>query len=213
MVNTKDLTGMKFGRLTVEKRLDDRIYKNGKAYPLWLCRCDCGNTKAVIGGNLTRGLTKSCGCLQKEKASNAKYKHGDTDSRLYNVWSAIKRRCFNSSVPEYHRYGGRGITMCEEWFDYNTFRNWAYNSGYKSDAPRGECTIDRIDNDGNYCPENCRWVSQQEQMNNVSYNHYIACNGETHTVAEWSRIRGIPYAILLQRLNRYKMSAEKALSK
>jgi len=209
----KDLTGMKFGRLTVLCRAEDRVYKDGRKRIAWNCRCDCGNTKEVLGENLKSGYTKSCGCLQKEKAAMAQLKHGEADSRLYNVWSAIKRRCFNSTVPEYHRYGGRGITMCNEWLDYEVFSNWARANGYRDDAPRGECTIDRIDNNGDYCPDNCRWVNQQDQMNNVSYNHYVTYNGENHTVAEWSRIYNIPYTRLLQRLNRYKMTPEKALSK
>lgn len=208
----KDLTGMKFGRLTVLCRAEDRVYKDGRKRIAWNCRCDCGNTKEVLGENLKSGYTKSCGCLQKEKAAMAQLKHGEADSRLYNVWSAIKRRCFNSTVPEYHRYGGRGITMCNEWLDYEVFSNWARANGYRDDAPRGECTIDRIDNNGDYCPDNCRWVNQQDQMNNVSYNHYVTYNGENHTVAEWSRIYNIPYTRLLQRLNRYKMTPEKALS-
>lgn len=204
---------MKFGRLTVLCRAEDRVYKDGRKRIAWNCRCDCGNTKEVLGENLKSGYTKSCGCLQKEKAAMAQLKHGEADSRLYNVWSAIKRRCFNSTVPEYHRYGGRGITMCNEWLDYEVFSNWARANGYRDDAPRGECTIDRIDNNGDYCPDNCRWVNQQDQMNNVSYNHYVTYNGENHTVAEWSRIYNIPYTRLLQRLNRYKMTPEKALSK
>lgn len=203
---------MKFGRLTVLCRAEDRVYKDGRKRIAWNCRCDCGNTKEVLGENLKSGYTKSCGCLQKEKAAMAQLKHGEADSRLYNVWSAIKRRCFNSTVPEYHRYGGRGITMCNEWLDYEVFSNWARANGYRDDAPRGECTIDRIDNNGDYCPDNCRWVNQQDQMNNVSYNHYVTYNGENHTVAEWSRIYNIPYTRLLQRLNRYKMTPEKALS-
>ena len=212
MKEPKDLVGMKFGRLTVLERGRDRVSKNGRKRIYWRCKCDCGNIKEVLGDNLRCGYTKSCGCIQKERVSKARYKHGDTDSRLYNVWSAIKRRCFNSTVPEYHRYGGRGITMCDEWLDYSAFRAWAYEAGYRNDAKRGECTIDRIDNNGNYCPENCRWATQQEQMNNIRNNHRLTCWGETHTIAEWSRICNIPYSKLFQRLYRHKMDPEKALS-
>lgn len=113
----------------------------------------------------------------------------------------MKSRCNNPNTPEYHRYGGRGITVCKEWENsYIEFRDWAYDNGYNPNLPRGVCTIDRIDNDKGYCPENCRWVSQKEQMNNVSYNHYETLNGETHTLAEWAKIYNVPYYQIINRL-------------
>lgn len=208
-----DLTGKRFGKLTVIERASNRVGKDNRSRVYWLCRCDCGNIKTIEASCLIQGHTKSCGCLQKEASSKANSKHRATDSRLYNVWCAMKRRCTNKNVPEYPRYGGRGISVCDDWKNsFDSFRTWALSTGYNEDAPRGMCTLDRIDNDGNYCPENCRWVTQQEQMNNVCYNHRITYNGETHTIAEWSRIRNIPYSKILNRINRYKYSPEKALS-
>lgn len=178
---------------------------------MWLCRCECGNEKVVYGDNLRYGYTQSCGCLQKERASEANTKHHDVDSRLYNVWSAIKRRCYQEYEPKYDRYGGRGIKMCDQWRDdYGAFMEWALENGYDYNAERGACTIDRIDNDGDYCPENCRWVSMKVQANNRGCNHKITYKGETHTIAEWSELLGVPYERLQQRINRYGYNVEEA---
>ncbi len=170
--------------------------------------------KSYFRRKLDKGISAILWVLQKERASKANKTHGKADSRLYNIWCAIKRRCCNSNVPEYRLYGGRGISICDEWKgNYVAFEKWAINNGYDENAPRGECTIDRINNDGNYCPENCRWVSQQEQMNNVDYDHRIEYNGETHTIAEWARIYDMPYARLAQRINRYGYDFETAITK
>ena len=208
----RDLTGMKFGRLTVISRAEDYVSPNGRHRVQWVCRCDCGVEKIVLGEALTSGRTISCGCAHREIASRSNQTHGKTDTRLYGVWCAMKRRCHNSNVPEYARYGGRGISICEEWDkSFETFEIWALSTGYDPDAKRGECTLDRIDNNGNYCPANCRWVSQRDQMNNVSYNRLITHNGETHTLAEWAREYNIPYARLSQRISRYGYSFEESL--
>lgn len=205
-------SGERFGRLTVIERAPDYVTPSGKKYPRYLCKCDCGQTKSIDKINLISGKTLSCGCMQKERASAATKKHGDTDSRLYGVWCAIKRRCYNASVPEYHLYGGRGITMCDEWKDnYEAFRNWATSNGYKEGAVRGECTIDRIDCDGNYTPDNCRWVNMKQQMNNVRYNHYETYNGESHTIAEWGDILGIDPQKIRQRMGKYGWSFAEAV--
>ena len=168
--------------------------------------------KVIIGEALSRGLTLSCGCLQKERVRQSRMKHGDTDSRLYNVWCAMKRRCLNQNVPEYPLYGGRGISVCDAWMEYSNFADWSIETGYDPNAKRGRCTLDRIDVNGDYCPENCRWVTQQEQMNNVRYNHRETYNGESRTVAEWARLYNIPYSKLSQRLNRYGYDIEQALN-
>lgn len=208
-----DLTDRQFDRLRVIRQAESLRRPNGKLRRRWLCQCECGNLITVLGENLISGNTKSCGCYHRDLMREKLRTHGDTDARLYNIWCAIKRRCFNPSVPEYARYGGRGISMCSVWAEsYEAFKAWAMQTGYDPNAPRGACTIDRIDNDGNYEPENCRWVSQREQMNNVSYNRHITYHDETHTVAEWSRLTGIPYATLLQRLTRYSMDVERAFS-
>ena len=213
MSRGKDLTGMRFGHLTVISEAECARRSNGKPRRKWNCICDCGKSVVVFGENLARGNTKSCGCFKAEIISEKLTTHGDTDSRLYNVWCAIKRRCYNSHVQEYYRYGGRGIRMCEEWrLSYESFKEWAMKNGYDPCAKRGECTIDRIDNDGNYEPENCRWVTQRDQMNNVSYNRVFTYRGETHTIAEFSRMYNIPYSRLQQRLTIYGYDIEKALN-
>ena len=181
--------GDRFGRLVVIRQVDDYITQSGKKYPRILCKCDCGNEKIIDKRNLLKGFTQSCGCLRNERISAANKTHGDTDSRLYNVWSAMKRRCYNETVPEYKNYGGRGISMCDDWKDnYSSFKEWAYSTGYDDKAPRGQCTIDRIDVNGNYCPENCRWATVKEQMSNTRKNHQETYRGETHTIAEWGDI-------------------------
>lgn len=208
-----DLTGKQFGRLTVIGRAEDQVAPNGRRRVMWVCKCECGNVKVVNGDNLKGGKTLSCGCLHKEIARDNMITHGDTDSRLYGVWCAIKRRCCKSYEPRYDRYGGRGIKMCDEWLnDYSAFKEWALASGYRPDAERGECTIDRIDNDGDYSPSNCRWVSMREQANNKSTNRHITFRGETHTVAEWAEILGIPYERLYQRLTRCGYDVETAIA-
>ena len=208
----KNLIGMRFGRLTVVSLGESLRRANGKTRRRWNCVCECGNDVLVRTDSLLSGGTQSCGCLQRERASETMKTHGGADSRLYNVWCTIKQRCYNPKNKAYHRYGGRGIVMCDDWKDsFESFRDWAMQNGYDSNANRGICTIDRIDNDGKYEPSNCRWVSQQEQMNNVSYNHDITYNGETHTLAEWARLFDIPYSKLSQRINRYGYDIAKAL--
>lgn len=161
-----DLTGRRFGRLVVLEMAQD----NGKI-TRWKCRCDCGNISTVTVYNLTNGHTKSCGCLRDEKvreraiARNAT--HRKTNSRLYPIWHSMKQRCTDPHQPAWKYYGGRGITVCDEWLhSFEAFYRWAYENGYRDDAPKWECTLDRIDNNGNYCPENCRWVDMKTQIAN-----------------------------------------------
>lgn len=151
-----NLAGKKFGRLKFIKE-NGRGRSGGVA---WLCECECGNQVTVEGSELVRGNVKSCGCLHGEK-------HGFSDDRLYAVWQTMKRRCDLPTNEKYPAYGGRGITVCEEWASsFTAFRKWALANGYDYNAPYGACTIDRIDVDGNYCPENCRWVDIKTQSKN-----------------------------------------------
>lgn len=175
-----DLTGQRFGRL-VALRTDG---KDSQGKYKWLCRCDCGNEKSVPGTYLTQGYTRSCGCMRSEavtehnrsadkRASTAKWnsiykkKHGKHGTRLYRVWSGMKQRCQNTRSEAYQYYGGRGISVFPEWNeDFDAFYSWAMANGYDENAMHGECTIDRIDINGNYEPGNCRWVSIAEQNRN-----------------------------------------------
>lgn len=202
-----DLIGKKFGRLTVIKRAENTVLPCGQTKTRWLCRCDCGNEIITQGYSLKNGHTKSCGCLNREMRVIANTKHGKHGTRIYKSWESMKARCYNNNDKKFPRYGGRGITVCDEWRnDFQVFYDWAISHGYKEGL-----TIDRINNDGNYCPENCRWVGLNEQANNKSTNQFLTYNGETKTIAEWSRERGIRYETLRQRIVRYKWSAEKAL--
>ena len=177
-----DITGKRYGRLTVI----GRTTKIGKD-PTWNCICDCGNTCIVQGNNLKNGHTKSCGCYVKDIARKNFKVHGKTNTRIFNIWVKMKQRCTNKDDKAYAKYGGRGIKVCEEWInDFQAFYDWSMSNGYADDL-----SIDRIDNDGNYEPSNCRWATDVQQSNNRRSNHYITCNGETHTIAEWSKITGI----------------------
>ena len=162
-----DLTGDKYNRLTVVKHLG----KVGKEHN-WECVCECGNTTAAYTSKLRHGGKKSCGCLNDEmrarRFSEAKFEvHGGHKERLYQIWRAMKARCNNPNNKKYHFYGFRNIKVCSEWeSSYAAFREWAIGNGYDPDAPKWQCTIDRIDSDGNYEPSNCRWVDMTTQREN-----------------------------------------------
>lgn len=175
----RDLTGQKFGKITPIKPLDKR--KNKKV--VWLCKCDCGNECEIAGTNLTSGNTRSCGCIAKP--------HGMFGTRIYNVWHAMKERCYVPTQISYPNYGGRGIKVCDEWLDFIPFMNWAYENGYDENSKRGECTLDRIDPNKDYCPENCRWVPYSVQANNKTDNVYLEYQGITDTLSNHARRVGL----------------------
>ena len=131
-----------------------------------------------------------------------KYKHGEIKTRLYKVWNTMKQRCNDPNGKEYHRYGGRGIRVCDEWLTYTNFRDWAMENGYDKNAAYGKCTLDRIDNDGNYEPSNCRWISLAEQCNNRVSRHTYTYRGETLTISEWSKRTGIAFHTLFYRIKK-----------
>lgn len=187
-----DLTGQRFRKLTVIGY--DHSYKNGEA--IWKCRCDCGNMTYVISGNLRRGNTKSCGCYGRECTAERNTTHGKTKERLHGVWTRMKDRCNNPKSDRWEWYGARGISVCEEWKNsYEAFREWALSNGYQ-----GGLTIDRVDVNGNYCPDNCRWITIKDQQNNRRNNHRITVGEETHTIAEWSKITGIRQGTIYARI-------------
>ena len=165
MSNLKDITGQRFGRLVVIERKGTTQFGQSK----WLCLCDCGNTTIANSSNLRSGNKKSCGCLRKSncvKMGKARKKE-HRDSKLFVVWRSMKQRCLNPKSKAYVHYGGRGITVCDEWKNsYEVFYKWAMANGYDENAPRGQCTIDRIDNDKGYSPDNCRWTTMVVQNNN-----------------------------------------------
>lgn len=173
MAKSYDLVGQRFGRLTVTERAGS----NRKGNSLWKCTCICGNTSIVTASNLIWGTTTSCGCLKKERAAehvpntqkgteNPRYKHGGSlngkRTRLYRIWQNMKSRCTNQRFTSYPYYGGRGITVCSEWLtDFAAFRDWALSNGYADDL-----TIDRIDVNKGYSPDNCRWATKSDQSSN-----------------------------------------------
>lgn len=215
-----DLTGKRFGRLTVLREDVGHRQKSGKLVRRWICQCSCGNIVSVGQRNLTRKeyRTISCGCYaredRKERLKCIATTHGHRKDRLYSVWCGMRNRCANESVPEYHVYGGRGIEVCSEWKnDYAAFRTWALDNGYDPTAKRGQCTIDRIDNDGNYCPENCKISTMKEQAQNKQNTRRYLWNDEYYTLSEIMAQSGthLTRICLYKRLNR-GMSVADALS-
>ena len=200
----KDMVGEEYGRLTV---LSFDGVRKGHYY--WKCVCECGNEVVVDGGMLRSGNTKSCGCYQRERTSSANKTHGDTGERLFGIWMGMKDRCYNANCPGYRYYGGKGVTVFDGWrYDYPAFKSWSYANGYADSL-----TIDRIDVNGSYCPDNCRWITLKEQQNNKTVNHLVIYHGKSRTVSEWSDIVGIDYKTLYQRLFKYHWDVESAFTK
>lgn len=159
--------------------------------------CECGRYTSVLTDALLRGRTSSCGCLKKEMLSNKQSTHRQTNTKLYSIWCAMKSRCNNPNTVAYADYGGRGIKVCTEWANsFETFMKWSFENGY-----RETLSIDRIDNNGNYDPYNCRWVDCAAQANNRRSNRKFTYNGETHNINEWAKLYDIPYKKLHQRLS------------
>lgn len=202
-----DLTGQRFGRLVVTGRAE-----NHRKRTHWNCICDCGNVVSIDGARLRGDVTHSCGCIKKETIGALNKTHGGSNSRLYVIWLDMMRRCSKPNDKEYHRYGGRGISVCDEWKDFATFQKWATETGYNANAKRGECTIERKDPNGNYCPDNCCWTDNKSQANNRRSNHFLEYNGESHTIAEWGAIVGIAPSTISARINAHGWSVEKALT-
>lgn len=195
-----NLIGNKYGLLTVIERGENIIYPSRKTpVKQWRCRCECGNEIDVRTAYLKSGHTQSCGCLW----GKTMIKHGMCHTRLYSIWQNMKARCEN-----HKNYAGRGITVCDEWKnDFVAFRDWAIANGYSD-----ELELDRKNNDGNYEPSNCRWVTRTENNRNKRTNHFLTYNGKTLTLIEWQELTGIPYQEIRRRLNDGK-SIKDALTK
>lgn len=194
-----NLTGQRFGRLVVIKEAG----RSSDGRVRWLCKCDCGNyTSTPSTKTLRNGTCRSCGCIEKEKPNSRT--HGMSNTKLFAVWNSMKQRCLNQNSKSYKNYGGRGITVCQEWQeDFQTFYDWAMANGYQEGLE-----IDRIYVNGNYEPDNCRWVTSKKNNNNRRNNAKIKIGGEEHTAAEWSEITGIHRNTILDRFNSGKPPEE-----
>lgn len=188
-----DLTGQRFTRLEVVQRA---ISNTASGKPRWVCFCDCGKAVEVAGLSLRNGDTRSCGCLQKEKAREAQIKHGGCDTTEYCTWANMLGRCRSDSFTGYYNYGGRGIEVCERWLN---FENFLKDMGKK---PSPEHSIERIDNDGNYCPENCKWATRAEQSINKRNNKWISIGEKTKVLTHWLKELKMDPATFYQRLNK-----------
>ena len=200
----EDLTGKVFGRLTVLKEAEER---SKKGYIQWICQCSCENKTIIVvpSNRLKSKKTQSCGCLQKETISKmnkerAQYSEEDRNNRLFRIWKGMLARTSYKSQKSYKDYGERGITVCDEWKNnFFIFKDWAFKNGYSDDL-----TIDRINNNGNYCPENCKWSTRKGQENNQRSNIIISFEGESHTAAQWAEIMGITKSCIYKRIQRKK---------
>lgn len=195
-----DLTGRCFGQLRVVK-LGNRA-KCGKIR--WVCQCDCGNQVEVRSDHLLSGHTTSCGCYN----GCCHATHNKTNTRLFRIWGNMKSRCFHTNDKDYKNYGGRGIAVCEEWSNsFEKFYEWSISNGYND-----YLTIDRIDVNGNYEPNNCRWTTIKHQNNNRRNNKMITYKGETHTLSQWCEKLNLSYDAIEKRLTKYGYSIERAFT-
>lgn len=193
-----NLTGQTFGKLFVYKQSS----KSGAGGKRWVCRCDCGGTTVAYGFNLQRGLVRSCGC---SKAKGTRSTHGLSGTKVHHVWRTMLDRCNNPNANQYEDYGGRGIVVCTEWHEFTKF---FADMGY---PPQGG-TLDRLENDGPYCKENCKWSTRKEQSRNKRNNRMLTVFGKTQTVTDWAIEYGMPPRTLFNRLIRSGMDPETALT-
>ncbi|MEG3071048.1 MAG: hypothetical protein HQP61_02255 [Peptococcaceae bacterium] len=194
-----DLTNQTFGELTAKRQVDFKS-KNAK----WECVCSCGNIVVTESQKLRKGTSRSCGCKRGEYKIKTMGTHGMTNTRIYRIWHSMISRCEYPGTNGYEFYGGRGISVCEEWRNnFEAFHNWAVKNGYSD-----KMSIDRIDNSRNYEPSNCRWADKYTQDNNRRSNVYIEMDGKKHTIAEWSRITGINKETIRSRIRSGKTGKE-----
>lgn len=195
-----DLTGRRFGKLTVEG-----LASADKGILVWNCVCDCGNITLVRGNNLRSGAVQSCGCLKHKQSHNRT--HGESQSKLYRHWRSMIYRCLSPKHKAYKWYGGRGITVCQEWQTYEGFRAWVLCT-----RPDESYTVERIDVNGNYSPENCTWIPMNEQANNRTSCIMISHNNRTQNLTEWCNEYGLDYKLVHNRLFKLGWDFEKAIS-
>lgn len=198
-----DVSGHVFGKLTVI----GRAINDPRPGWRWLCACECGNKVTVTGGNLVTDRTKSCGCLKGIRAGNLRRTHGRSKTPEYAIWTTMIDRCENAQNKNYERYGGRGIRMCDSW--RNDFTNFYNDIGPR---PSPKHTVERINNDGPYSAENCKWATRREQGNNTARNRFVLFRGQTKSISQWGRELSIEPSTLRCRLNS-GMSVEEALTK
>lgn len=198
-----DITGNKYGMLTVMHRTENAP----RGVARWECKCDCGNIVIVRGGNLKNGAVKSCGCL-KSISNKSRSTHDMSGTRLYQSWINMKRRCYYKAHPAYKDYGARGIKVCDEWRNsFKNFAEWSLANGYTDNL-----TIERVDNDKDYEPYNCKWVNLGDQANNRRSNVKITYNNETHNLSEWCKRLNKDYALVYNRIHKNKWDFERAIS-
>ncbi len=207
-----DLSGQKFGRLTVVQLAGFTSFpcEPDHLKPVWVCQCDCGAIKRVLGASLRNGKTLSCGCLNLELTSSRSLTHGWSgwsrpEHRLYGMWKSMKSRCRNPRHKNWARYGGRGIKVCTRWLDFQKFLD------DMEDSWREGLTLERIDNDKGYFKTNCRWATRREQSNNGHHNRQLTVDGITLTLAQWERQRGFRRGVISQRLNTMGWTPEAAV--
>ena len=187
-----NITGVKFGKLTAIEKVGIYVTPKGSKASVWRCKCDCGNEINVVRGSLTSGNTRSCGCLREDTCT----KHHGTGTRLYQTYRNMINRCYREDTDSYYLYGARGIGVCDEWRnDFNKFREWALSHGYEEDL-----TIDRLDNDKDYCPENCKWSTFAEQANHTSHCHYVYDGNEKLSISQFARKYGVKPTTFRQRI-------------
>lgn len=195
--------GDTFNLLTVQK-IYDKPMRN-TTVKACDCICACGNLKqGILARNLITGNVKSCGCLLKKELDKNSYNYkrrcvsqNMSQSRIYMIWQDMKRRCYNPNRKNYKHYGGKGIIVCNEWLNFNNFYNWAKEHGYNE-----KMTIERKDNNKNYCPDNCTWIPRNKQSENLTKNHYLTINNETHPLNTWAKMLNIPNSTIRERLKR-----------
>lgn len=203
-----DISGQKFGRLTVVSFSGYRREgKNGHKTSEWKCKCECGNEVVVTKSRLKSGNTKSCGCMKTENNIKTWTKHGLCNTRLYKIFSMMKDRCYNKNSKAYMYYGGKGVFICDEWLrDFQTFYDWAIQNGYDDNL-----TIERIDVNGNYEPDNCMWITQSEQMRNRTNTHFILFEGKKYTLTELSNKLGVSRTTIRKHEKYFCGDSEKAI--